>query len=152
MAVMIIQLFQFIFIFAKMSAVINARVELKDVRETNIETMKEAISLSLGFDESESNLMNEMYNRTISKLYEINGNDLQNYTEFQLHFLQTDLLLKIAKKIKLLTMSFEEYVSHEALVNANFHYDIPQQRIYDEMQSHLNMMAFKNSMDQITSP
>ena len=135
-----------------MSAVINARVELKDVRETNIETMKEAISLSLGFDESESNLMNEMYNRTISKLYEKNGNDLQNYTEFQLHFLQTDLLLKIAKKIKLLTMSFEEYVSHEALVNANFHYDIPQQRIYNEMQSHLNMMAFKNSMDQITSP
>ena len=135
-----------------MSAVINARVELKDVRETNIETMKQAISLSLGFDQSESNLMNEMYNRTISKLYEINGNDLQNYTEFQLHFLQTDLLLKIAKKIKLLTMSFEEYVSHEALVNANFHYDIPQQRIYDEMQSHLNMMAFKNSMDQITNP
>ena len=152
MAVMIIQLFQFIFLFAKMSAVINARVELKDVRETNIETMKQAISLSLGFDQSESNLMNEMYNRTISKLYEINGNDLQNYTEFQLHFLQTDLLLNIAKKIKLLTMSFEEYVSHEALVNANFHYDIPQQRIYDEMQSHLNMMAFKNSMDQITSP
>ena len=135
-----------------MSAVINARVELKDVRETNIETMKEAISLSLGFDESESNLMHEMYNRTISKLYEKNGNDLQNYTEFQLHFLQTDLLLKIAKKIKLLTMSFEEYVSHEALVNANFHYDIPQQRIYDEMQSHLNMMAYKNSMDQITNP
>ena len=135
-----------------MSAVINARVELKDVRQTDIEMMKEAISLSLGFDQSESNLMNEMYNRTISKLYEINGNDLQQYNEVQLHFLQTDLLLKISKKIKLLTMSFEEYVSHDALVNANFHYDIPQQRIYDEMQSHLNMMAFKNSMDQITSP
>ena len=142
----------FIFYLDKMSAVINPEVILKDVRATDIETMKNALSLCFRFDQSESNLMNEIYNRTMSKLYENNANELQQYTEFQLHFLQTDLLLKIAKKVKLLTMSLEEYVSHDALVNANFHYDIPQQRIYDEMQSHLNLMATSNAVEQITNP
>ena len=148
MAVMIIVFFISFFI---MSAVINTQVVLQDVRNANSETMKEALRIGLHMDEIEFHLLDEIFNATWDKLIEKNRSDLHVYTDAQLHFVQTDLLIKISKKIKLIMGDLEEYVSHDALVNANFYYDVPQQRIYDEMQGHLNIMAMKNAIDQITN-
>ena len=70
MAVMIIQLFQFIFYFYsdKMSAVINTQVVLKDVRQTNIDNVKRAICFGLRLDADESHLMDQILNINISKI------------------------------------------------------------------------------------
>ena len=148
MAVMIIVFFSSFFI---MSAVINTQVVLQDVRNADAETMKQALAIGLHMDETEFHLMDEIFNATMSKLIEKNKKDLHIYTDSELHFVQTDLLIKISRKIKLIMGDLEEYVSHDALVNANFYYDVPQQRIYDEMQGHLNIMSFKKSIDQITN-
>ena len=134
-----------------MSAVINAKVVLQDVRNADAETMKQALAIGLHMDETEFHLMDEIFNSTMNKLIEKNKKDLNAYNDSALHFVQTDLLIKISKKIKLMMGDLEEYVSHDALVNANFYYDVPQQRIYEEMQGHLNIMAFKKSIDQINN-
>ena len=134
-----------------MSTRINAQVVLQDVRNADAETMKQALAIGLHMDETEFHLMDEIFNSTMNKLIEKNKKDLNAYNDSALHFVQTDLLIKISKKIKLMMGDLEEYVSHDALVNANFYYDVPQQRIYEEMQGHLNIMAFKKSIDQINN-
>ena len=137
--------------FFIMSAVINTQVVLQDVRKADAETMKQALAIGLHMDATEFHLMDEIFNATMDKLIEKNKKDLHIYTDSEIHFVQTDLLIKISRKIKLMMGDLEEYVSHDALVNANFYYDVPQQRIYEEMQGHLNIMSFKKSIDQINN-
>ena len=91
MAVMIIVFFSSFFI---MSAVINTQVVLQDVRKADAETMKQALAIGLHMDETEFHLMDEIFNATMSKLIEKNKKDLHIYTDPEIHFVQTDLLIK----------------------------------------------------------
>ena len=144
---MFIQLFQFIFIFA-MSAVINTQVVLQDVRQANIEIIIEAVSYALNLDDLEKNLLHQIFQINMDKLYIVSANDVKNMTDIQLKFIQCQLLLKISKKLKLMMMSLEEFTSHDAIVEANFQYDEPQQRVWNEVQNFLNQFAASKALDQ----
>ena len=151
MAVMIIQLFQFIFYIA-MSAVVNAQVILQDVRKANIEDVKRAISYGLRLDEDESHLVHQIFNINISKLMTSNKVEVDSLNEFELHFMQCQLILKIAKKVKLMMSSLEEYFNHDLLVESHFYYDQPQQLVYDEIQQYMNLMSTSDAIQTITNP
>ena len=146
MAVMIIVFFISFFI---MSAVINTQVILKDVRETNIEDIKKAVAHGMRLDENETNMMYQMFNINLNKLYEMNSENLKNMNNIEIHFIECELLLKKEKKIKLMMMSLEEFLSHEAIINAKFEYDVPQQRIWNEIQNYLNELSASNGLNQV---
>ena len=151
MAVMIIQLFQFIFLFAKMSAVINTQVVLHDVRTTNIQDVERAIAFGLRLDDNERHLLDEIFNINISKIMTTNKPEYDSMREIELQYLQCALILKIGKKIKLMMSSLEDYISHDLLVEANFQYDQPQQMVFDEIQQYLNLMATSDAVNQMTN-
>ena len=135
-----------------MSAVVNMKVVLQDVRQANIEDVKRAICFGLRLDEDETNLMNQIFNINISKMMNGNKAEIDVLSDPQLHFMQSQLILKIAQKIKLMMSSLEDYINHDLLVEANFHYDQPQQMVYDQIQQYLNLMATSDAVNQITSP
>ena len=151
MAVMIIQLFQFILFFA-MSAVANVQVVLQDVRQANIENVKRAICFGLRLDDDEKHLIDQIFNINISKMMSSNKAEIDTLNDPQLHFMQSQLFLKIAQKIKLMMSSLEDYISHDLLVEANFHYDQPQQMVYNQIQQYFNLMATSDAVEQITNP
>ena len=148
MAVMIIQLFQFILFFT-MSAVVNMQVVLKDVRDENIENIIDAVSYGLKLDTQEKDLMIRIFQINMEKLITVSGQDVQNMNELQYKFIQCELLLKISKKLKLMLMSLEEFLCHDAVVNANFQYDQPQQQVWEEIQNYLNQMRASGTLDQV---
>ena len=131
-----------------MSAVVNTQVFLQDARQTNIEDIKKAVAHGMRLDENETNLMHQMFSINLNKLYEMNSENLKNMNNIEIHFIECELLLKIAKKIKLMMMSLEEFLSHEAIINAKFEYDVPQQRIWNEIQNYLNEFAASKALDQ----
>ena len=151
MAVMIIQLFQFTLFFT-MSAVINPQVILNDVRTTNIQDVKRAIAFGLRMTEDEIHLLDEIYNINISKLMTLNKPEFDSLREIEYQYLQCQLMLKIGKKIKLMMSSFEDYISHDLMVESHFQYDQPQQMVFDEIQQYLNLMATSDAVEQITNP
>ena len=132
-----------------MSAVINTQVVLKDVRVVDIDDIKNAVVFGLRLDENEAHLMSQMFEINLSKLYQMNPEDMKNMNNIQMRFIQCELMLKIAKKLKLTMMSLEEFMSHEAIVNANFEYDEPQQRIWNEVQNYLNQLAASDGLDRV---
>ena len=132
-----------------MSAVVNVPVILKDVRLVDVDEIKNAIVYAMKLDESETHLMSQMYEINFNKLYQMNPEDVKNMSNTQIRFIQCDLMLKIARKIKLMMMSLEDYLSHEAIVNANFEYDEPQQRIWQEVQNYLNQLAAADGLDRV---
>ena len=134
-----------------MSAVINAQVVLNDVRTTNIETVKRAIAYGLRLDDDERHLMDLIFDINISKMLSSNKAEIDQLTDPELHYLQSQLSLKIAQKIKLMMSSLEEYTSHDLLVESHFHYDQPQQAVYDQIQQYLNLMAASDAVNQITN-
>ena len=148
MAVIIIVFFSS-FLFLQMSAVINTQVVLKDVRVVDIDDIKNAVVFGLRLDESEAHLMSQMFEINLSKLYQMNPEDMKNMNNIQMRFIQCELMLKIAKKLKLTMMSLEEFMSHEAIVNANFEYDEPQQRIWNEVQNYLNQLAASDGLERV---
>ena len=148
MAVMIIVFFHFILFFA-MSEIVNTQVILKDVRVVDIDDIKNAVVFGLRLDENEAHLMSQMFEINLSKLYQMNPEDMKNMNNIQMRFIQCELMLKIAKKLKLTMMSLEEFMSHEAIVNANFQYDEPQQRIWQEVQNYLNQLAASDGLDRV---
>ena len=145
MAVMIIVFFISFFI---MSAVVNMQVLLKDVRDETMENIINAVAYGLKLDATEKDLMVQIFQINTQKLLDVSGEDVKNMNNLQIKFTQCELLLKIAKKLKLMLMSLEEFLSHEAIVNANFEYDEPQQRIWNEIQNYLNQMAASKALDQ----
>ena len=145
---MIIQLFQFIFYIA-MSAVVNTQVVLHDVRTTNIEIIIDAVAYGLKLDALEKNLMHQIFQINIDKLFIVSGNDVKNMNDIQFKYIQCELLLKIGKKLKLMLMSLEEYLCHEAIVNGNFQYDQPQQQVWNEIQNYLNQMQASDALDRV---
>ena len=134
-----------------MSAVIRADIKLIDARNENIdiETIKRAIAISKNLDEDEYKLLDLIFNINIKKLFLNNPIDTNQLNQIQWHYLQCELLLKIARKIKLMLISLEEFLAHDAFVEANFHYDEPQQRVYDEIQNCLNTMTARDALDQV---
>ena len=132
-----------------MSAVINTQVVLQDVRQANIEIIIEAVSYALNLDDLEKNLLHQIFQINMDKLYIVSANDVKNMTDIQLKFIQCQLLLKISKKLKLMMMSIEEFISHDAIVEANFEYDEPQQRVWNEVQNYLNQLAASDGLDQV---
>ena len=132
-----------------MSAVVNIKVMLKDVKQANIEIIMEAIAYGLRLDTMEKNLLHQIFQISMDKLFIVSGEDIKNMNDLQLKFVQCELLLKIAKKLKLMMMSLEEFMSHEAIVNANFQYDEPQQRVWNEVQNYLNELSASNGLDQV---
>ena len=132
-----------------MSAVVNVPVILKDVRLVDVDEIKNAIVYAMKLDESETHLMSQMYEINFNKLYQMNPEDVKNMSNTQIRFIQCDLMLKIAKKLKLTMMSLEEYLSHDVIVNANFQYDEPQQRIWQEVQNYLNQLAASDGLDRV---
>ena len=132
-----------------MSTVVNVPVILKDVRLVDVDEIKNAIVYAMKLDESETHLMSQMYEINFNKLYQMNPEDVKNMSNTQIRFIQCDLMLKIARKIKLTMMSLEDYLSHEAIVNANFEYDEPQQRIWQEVQNYLNQLAAADGLDRV---
>ena len=132
-----------------MSAVVNVPVILKDVRLVDVDEIKNAIVYAMKLDESEAHLMSQMYEINFNKLYQMNPEDVKNMSNTQIRFIQCDLMLKIAKKLKLIMMSLEEYLSHDVIVNANFQYDEPQQRIWQEVQNYLNQLAASDGLDRV---
>ena len=132
-----------------MSAVVNVPVILKDVRLVDVDEIKNAIVYAMKLDESEAHLMSQMYEINFNKLYQMNPEDVKNMSNTQIRFIQCDLMLKIAKKLKLTMMSLEDYLSHEVIVNANFQYDEPQQRIWQEVQNYLNQLAASDGLDRV---
>ena len=131
-----------------MSAVINTQVILQDVRQANIEIIIEAVSYALNLDDLEKNLLHQIFQINMDKLYIVSANDVKNMTDIQLKFVQCELILKIAKKLKMMMMSLEEFISHDAIVEANFQYDEPQQRVWNEVQNFLNQFAASKALDQ----
>ena len=131
-----------------MSAVVNMQVVLHDVKQANIEIIMEAISYGLKLDGLERNLLHQIFQINMDKLYILSSEDVKNMNDIQLKFLQCELLLKIAKKLKMMMMSLEEFLSHEAIINANFEYDEPQQRIWNEIQNYLNELSASKALDQ----
>ena len=81
-----------------MSAVINAQVVLNDVRTTNIETVKRAIAYGLRLDDDERHLMDLIFDINISKMLSSNKAEIDQLTDPELHYLQSQLSLKIAQK------------------------------------------------------
>ena len=148
MAVMIIQLFQFIFYIA-MSEIVNTQVILKDVRVVDVNEIKNAIAHAMQLDETEVHLMSQMFDINLTKLSQMNSEDLKNMTHTQIRYIECQLLLKIARKIKLTMMSLEDYLSHDVIVEANFQYDEPQKRIWNEVQNYLNQLSASNGLDQV---
>ena len=148
MAVMIIVFF-ISFLFLQMSEIVNTQVILKDVRVVDIDDIKNAVVFGLRLDENEAHLMSQMFEINLSKLYQMNPEDMKNMNNIQMRFIQCELMLKIAKKLKLTMMSLEEFMSHEAIVNANFQYDEPQQRIWQEVQNYLNQLAASDGLDRV---
>ena len=132
-----------------MSAVVNVQVVLKDVRDENIDIITEAIAYGLKLDDIEKDLMRRIFQISLEKLAVVSGQDVKNMTDIQFKFLECDLLLKIAKKIKLMLMSIEEFLCHDAIVNANFQYDTPQQQIWNEIQTYLNQMRASGALNQV---
>ena len=132
-----------------MSEIVNTQVILKDVRVVDIDDIKNAVVFGLRLDESEAHLMSQMFEINLSKLYQMNPEDMKNMNNIQMRFIQCELMLKIAKKLKLTMMSLEEFMSHEAIVNANFQYDEPQQRIWQEVQNYLNQLAASDGLDRV---
>ena len=132
-----------------MSAVVNVPVILKDVRLVDVDEIKNAIVYAMKLDESEAHLMSQMYEINFNKLYQMNPEDVKNMSNTQIRFIQCNLMLKIAKKLKLTMMSLEDYLSHEVIVNANFQYDEPQQRIWQEVQNYLNQLAASDGLDRV---
>ena len=124
-----------------MSEIVNTQVILKDVRVVDVNEIKNAIAHAMQLDETEVHLMSQMFDINLNKLYQMNSQDMKNMTNTQIRFIECELLLKIARKIKLTMMSLEDYLSHDAIVNANFQYDEPQQRIWNEVQNYLNQNA-----------
>ena len=131
-----------------MSAVVNMQVVLNDVKQANIEIIMEAISYGLKLDGLERSLLHQIFQINMDKLYILSSEDVKNMNDIQLKFLQCELLLKIAKKLKMM-MSLEEFLSHEAIINANFEYDEPQQRIWNEIQNYLNELSASKALDQL---
>ena len=142
----------FIFYLDKMSAVINTQVVLKDVRQTNIDNVKRAICFGLRLDADESHLMDQILNINISKIMNSNQAEIDALNESESHYLQCQLALKIAKKIKLMMSSLEEFINHDLIVEAHFHYDQPQQVVYDEIQQYMNLMSTSDAIQTITNP
>ena len=134
-----------------MSAVINPQVILNDVRTTNIQDVKRAIAFGLRMTEDEIHLLDEIYNINISKLMTLNKPEFDSLREIEYQYLQCQLMLKIGKKIKLMMSSFEDYISHDLMVESHFQYDQPQQMVFDEIQQYLNLMATSDAVDQIIS-
>ena len=134
-----------------MSTVIRTDVNIIDARNanTNIETIKRAIAITKNLDEDEFKLIDLIFNINLKKLFLNNSIEVNQLNSVQWHYLQCELLLLITKKIKLLSGSLEEFLSHDAFVNANFHYDEPHQAVYDEIQNCLNTMAAKDALDQV---
>ena len=132
-----------------MSTVVNVPVILKDVRLVDVDEIKNAIVYAMKLDESETHLMSQMYEINFNKLYQMNPEDVKNMSNTQIRFIQCDLMLKIAKKLKLTMMSLVEYLSHDVIVNANFQYDEPQQRIWQEVQNYLNQLAASDGLDRV---
>ena len=132
-----------------MSAVVNMQVVLKDVRDENIENIIDAVSYGLKLDTQEKDLMIRIFQINMEKLITVSGQDVQNMNELQYKFIQCELLLKISKKLKLMLMSLEEFLCHDAVVNANFQYDQPQQQVWEEIQNYLNQMRASGTLDQV---
>ena len=132
-----------------MSTVVNVPVILKDVRLVDVDEIKNAIVYAMKLDESEAHLMSQMYEINFNKLYQMNPEDVKNMSNTQIRFIQCNLMLKIAKKLKLTMMSLEEYLSHDVIVEANFEYDEPQQRIWNEVQNYLNQLSASNGLHQV---
>ena len=134
-----------------MSTVINTDIKLFDARNANIniEIIKRAIAITNNLDEDEFKLIDLIFNINLKKLFLNNSIEVNQLNSVQWHYLQCELLLIITKKIKLLSGSLEEFLSHDAFVNANFHYDEPHQAVYDEIQNCLNTMAAKDALDQV---
>ena len=91
----------FLFYSDKMSAVVNVPVVLKDVRLADIDEIKKAIVHAMHLDVTEENLMSQIFDINLNKLSQMNSEDLKNMTNTQVRFIEIELLLKIAKKIKL---------------------------------------------------
>ena len=132
-----------------MSAVVNMQVVLKDVRDENIENIIDAVSYGLKLDTQEKDLMIRIFQINMEKLITVSGQDVQNMNELQYKFIQCELLLKISKKLKLMLMSLEEFLCHDAVVNANFQYDQPQQQVWNEIQNYLNQMQASDALDRV---
>ena len=141
--------FHFIFLFAKMSAVVNMQVVLNDVRKTNIQDIERAVAFGLKLDQDESHLLDEIFNINITKMMKMNKPEFDSLREIELQYLQCALILKIAKKIKLMMSSLEDYISHDLLVESNFQYDEPQQMVFAEIQQYLNLMAASDGLDRV---
>ena len=137
------------FFYLQMSEIVNTQVILKDVRVVDIDDIKNAVVFGLRLDENEAHLMSQMFEINLSKLYQMNPEDMKNMNNIQMRFIQCELMLKIAKKLKLTMMSLEEFMSHEAIVNANFQYDEPQQRIWQEVQNYLNQLAASDGLNRV---
>ena len=125
------------------------QVVLKDVRDENIENIIDAVSYGLKLDTQEKDLMIRIFQINMEKLITVSGQDVQNMNELQYKFIQCELLLKISKKLKLMLMSLEEFLCHDAVVNANFQYDQPQQQVWEEIQNYLNQMRASKALDQV---
>ena len=132
-----------------MSAIVNVQIVLKDVRNENIENIMEAISYGLKLDAAEKDLLHQIFEINMQKLLDVSGNDIKNMSDLQIKYAQCELLLKIAKKLKLMMMSIEEHLGHEAIVNANFEYDEPQQRVWQEVQNYLNQLAASDGLNRV---
>ena len=105
--------------------------------------------LTKNLDEDEYKLLDLIFDMNLKKLFLNNSIEVNQLNSVQWHYLQCEFLLMICRKIKLLSGSLEEFLSHDAFVNANFHYDEPHQAVYDEIQNCLNTMAAKDALDQV---
>ena len=132
-----------------MSEIVNTQVILKDVRVVDVNEIKNAIAHAMQLDETEVHLMSQMFDINLTKLSQMNSEDLKNMTHTQIRYIECQLLLKIARKIKLTMMSLEDYLSHDVIVEANFQYDEPQQRIWNEVQNYLNQLAASDGLDKV---
>ena len=131
-----------------MSAVVNMQVVLNDVKQANVEIIMEAVAYGLRLNDLEKSILHQIFQINLDKFYILNTDDVKNMNDIQLKFVQCELILKIAKKLKLMMMSLEDFLSHEAIVNANFQYDEPQQRIWNEVQNYLNELSASKALDQ----
>ena len=132
-----------------MSAVVNVPVVLRDVKSTNVEIIMEAVAYGLRLNDLEKSILHQIFQINLDKFYILNTDDVKNMNDIQLKFVQCNLMLKIAKKLKLMMMSLEDFLSHDAIVEANFEYDEPQQRVWNEVQNYLNQLAASDGLDQV---
>ena len=132
-----------------MSAVVNVPVVLRDVKSTNVEIIMEAVAYGLRLNDLEKSILHQIFQINLDKFYILNADDVKNMNDIQLKFVQCELILKIAKKLKLMMMSLEDFLSHDAIVEANFQYDEPQQRIWQEVQNYLNQLAASDGLDRV---